>query len=899
MATSNSTPYDILGVKPSDEDLQLRLAYRAQIHELKQDRLKAPKNQKITLEKFQLICRAYETLSDYDKRKLYDEKKQWISNISLSKYTLQQLAAEPDLVSKLKERLQNATLRQINEQDPVTGHTSLYCAARASNVEAVYYLTEHGAEPDRAQKRGSTALHVSAFYGYPEMVRCMLESGADYRMKNSYGNLAENEAFDDNVKHAFIEMKKEPFVQAAADQIDWFKQNINNISHHIDEQYYRQRQTLLHCACKKGYYNLVCWLIEIRFANLDIVDINLNSALHLASYGGHVEIVKYLLDRGINPLLINKWGMTAEQEGIAHGNIITDLFRAIRKRDMFEMAKNGIEWWFKYYFGNNSPDTITEKGVSLLYIACRYGQTLVAKWLLENGANVDIQLTSDSRSTPLHGAVYHGHLSTVELLLSHHADMNIKNQFGETVFENARSDEVKQLLKKNRQNLHDNKFITVHLFGDGKSSGNDALAKVQLDYDANYNDLINAMPASLRDKYNSFSIARRPLNFDEDDATVLSAVCRARYGKTKFVELPLCITAHEKARYIHSGHVISNEVSDYNSREFQGKFISKCKTSSINIKGQSDQIQTFNFGNLCFTFAVNCANKDISIEIQYIFSPNFDTFRLRECVCLFQTRYSNKSDKLNEMPIVSFNDKSNVRLYNWIQSSPYWFAYNTRHIRLPFIGGVHTFIGHVDIIPNALSLPPDMFIQGANGKPFITRQTPVYCQCLKIREHNTKDFPHIAYHGTSISVIPSILMDGLVMPSTVVSNGLRVCPPDNHIARKVSAFGINDFSNGIFLSPSIHYCSDPAYAVSFSNGDQRLLAVLECSVKKNSYGPFPSTVPGYQSHPDDDANALEWRFTNPAAIEIISILFIPVIKSRIEAARLRASKLGVNPNEVT
>jgi ankyrin repeat protein len=899
MAASTSTPYELLGIKSSDNDLQLRLAYRARIHEFKEDRLKGSNNRKITTDKFRLICRAYETLSDYDKRKRYDQNKEWVSNVPLAKYTLQQLAAEPDLASELMNRLKNATLRQINAQDSITGHTPLYCAARACNVDAVYYLTDQGAEADLAQKTGSSALHVSAFYGHPEIVRCLLESGADYRIKNSYGNLAESEAFGDDVQRTFINLKKEPFVQAAADQIDWFKANINNISQHIDEQYYRQRQTLLHCACKKGYYNLARWLIDERSANLDIVDINLNSALHLATYGGHASIVKYLLERGANCLLINKWGMTAEQEGIAHGNIITELFRAVRKLDMFEMAANGVDWWFKYHFGDNSPDAVNKEGASLLYIASRCGRTSVAKWLLENGANVDLQLSTGSRSTPLHSAAYHGHLSTVELLLHHGADANIKNQFGETAFDNARSDEIKKLLKKYCENLQENKIITVHLFGDGKSTGNEPLAKIQLHCDATYNDLIKAMPESLRKKYNSFSIARRPLVFNEDNISVLSAVCRARYGKTKFVELPLCITAHESPRYMHSGHVTSDEVVDYNLREFQSKFISKCKTSSINIKDQPDKTQTFTFGNLSFTFPANCVDEDVSIEVQYIFSPNYDTFHLSECVCLFQTRYCNKGDKLKEMPIVSFSNESNARLYNWIQPSPYWFTYNTKHTRLPFIGGVHAFVRHVDIIPDVLCLPPDMFIQAAINKPFTSRQNPVPCQCLKIREHNSKVFPHIAYHGTSIGVIPSILMDGLVMPSTVVSSGFRVCPPDNHIARGVSAFNIDDFSNGIFLSPSIYYCSDPAYAVTFSDGDQRLIAVLECSLKENSFGAFPCTVPGYVAHPDDNVKAIEWRLTNPAAIEIISILFIPVIKSRIAAARLRANKLGVDPNAVT
>ncbi|CAF4708327.1 unnamed protein product, partial [Rotaria sp. Silwood2] len=215
--------------------------------------------------------------------------------------------------------------------------TVLYCAARVCNIEAVNYLTEHGAEPDLTQRTGSTALHVAAFYGHPEVVRCLLESGADYRKKNAGNNIAEAESSAE-IKLLFADLKKSPFVQAAADQLDWFKNNIDNITQHIDEQYYTQRQTLLHCACKKGYFDLVLWLVKERKANLDIVDINENSPLHLACYGGNLSIVEYLLDKGANPLLLNKWCMIAEQEGSIHGTTITDLFEKMRRRDMFDMA---------------------------------------------------------------------------------------------------------------------------------------------------------------------------------------------------------------------------------------------------------------------------------------------------------------------------------------------------------------------------------------------------------------------------------------------------------------------------------------------------------------------------------------------------------------------------------
>ncbi|CAF4954734.1 unnamed protein product, partial [Rotaria sp. Silwood1] len=295
---SSSKPYEIRGAKRTDNDYELRRAHRVRILEYKKYRLQNPENHKTAAEMFRAFCRAYETLSDHDKRRKYDQNGEWINDIPLDKYTLQQLAAEPELAIELKTRLQNATLRDINAQDSQAGHTALYCAARACSLEAVNCLVELGAEPDLAQRTVSTALHVSAFYGHPEIVRCLLESGADYRKKNADKSTTEDEAYDADVKQIFIDLKNSPFIQVAADQLDWFEHNINNITQHIDEQYYVQRQTLLHCASKKGYIDLIRWLVNERKANLDIVDINLNSALHLAAYGGHKSVVEFLLNQG-------------------------------------------------------------------------------------------------------------------------------------------------------------------------------------------------------------------------------------------------------------------------------------------------------------------------------------------------------------------------------------------------------------------------------------------------------------------------------------------------------------------------------------------------------------------------------------------------------------------------
>jgi ankyrin repeat protein len=894
MGAAAVSPYHLLEVDNTTNDFQLRIAYRAKIHQYNKDRANHSTNPTISDRQFRLICRAYETLSDYDKRKIYADKNEWISELVESKYTLQQLAAEPCLASKLKLRLLNAKLCEIDAQDSITGQTPLYCAARTGNVEAVEYLIEQGADPDLKQRTGSTALHAGSFFGHPNIVRCLLESGANYTVKNTCGNFPEVESFTAPVGAIFTELKCTPFVQAAANQLKWFKDSISDVKQHIDTQYHVQQQTLLHCACKKGHIDLARWLIEERSANIDIVDVNLNSALHLAAYGGHGSLVEYLLDRCANSTLTNKWGMTAEQEGMRHKNTIITLFQSMRERNMFEMAANGADWWFRYYFDDNSPNAIDSNGTSLLYIACRFGQTSVAKWLLEQGADINHQLPGQL-STPLHGAVYHGHKSTVELLLCRGANINLKNHFNATPYDESSSDEIKTLLNQYRTDLLAERYITVHVYGDGSKSGDEPIAKVHLNCHATITNLIEAMPSSLGNAYRWFSVARSPLNRNDDDnkGSLISAVCRARYTNTKFIDSPICLIGYTTPRYINSGYTMRLEYPAQSIREFNGRFIRQRKTTSWCVEAGLKTEREFNIDHVLFKFAPNCIDKTISINIEYILEPDDQQWKLPQCICLFKLEYNDKNDRLNHMPTVIIKNESNVRLYTWITNSAHWFSSSNQPNHLPYIGGLHALIRHVEIIPQKLYLLPEMFIQGTLASPLQSIQHPVPCQYLKICDPDLENFPHTAYHGTSIHVIRSILMDGLVMANTVVSNGKRVCPPPNHISRGLEAFGIKDFANAIFVSPSLHYSSDPVYAVRFSYNDQSMIAVLECRIKDVKFGRFKSTVPAYTAKPGDDLNAIEWRLTNPAYIQITGVLFIPIIESIGKATKARASKLGL------
>jgi ankyrin repeat protein len=687
------------------------------------------------------------------------------------------------------------------------------------------------------------------------------------------------------VKKVFIEFKQIDYVRVAANELDWFLKN--DLKQHQDKEYFAQHQTLLHCASKKGYFDLVRLLVVQRSANMDLVDLNGNSALHFAAFGGHIPIVNYLLKCGCDPTLRNRWGKTAEDEGSKHDNRIIDIFKCMRERDMFEMARTGVNWWFYYYFDKKSKDIIDSNGISLLYYACCFGQYSVAKWLLEHGANVNIQMKDKPKNTPLHGAKFRGHFLIVELLLEYGADINIKNDFGATVFDATISEEVnkdssnkiKELLSQYQRNLNSHKLINVYIYLD-EGNGEEPIVRLQIDHKTVYEDLLQALPENLWNEKCYFSIAGRPLNFEKTKTRVMSAVYCARHATSKLVDTPLRLTLH-KTLLDKTRPQFTRQDNQLEPRQFASIFKKQKESNLFLLKGSFIDTQTFNIYNLTFTFSANCVKNDVTFKITTFCSSDVRNYGLPDAICFFKTTLFNakKSNTLLALPIVSISHQSNARLYTLAMPSSYWFSSETHPNQLPMFGGIHAFIRHIDIIPNKLSLPPDIFIAAALGQPLTSRNTPMPCTCLVLGKRDTKSFPHVAYHGTNIEAVRSILADGLIIPGTITTSGKRINPPKNHIARDVQVFGVPDFAAAIFVSPSVYYSSNPTYARAFSYGGQQLIPVLECSVKRNGFSTNNCTVSSYNAHPSDDLKTIDWRVTDPTNVEVNSVLFIKKIDS--------------------
>ena len=83
---------------------------------------------------------------------------------------------------------------------------------------------------------------------------------------------------------------------------------------------------------------------------------------------------------------------------------------------------------------------------------------------------------------------------------------------------------------------------------------------------------------------------------------------------------------------------------------------------------------------------------------------------------------------------------------------------------------------------------------------------------------------------------------GLKKPGEKDKNGIDIAEQGGHIKRGVEIAGKKDWSQAIFVSPSIFYSADPVYADTVGENSIDYACVVEVLVKPGSFEEFDSTV---------------------------------------------------------
>lgn len=202
------------------------------------------------------------------------------------------------------------------------GITPIYLAARTGDAEVIRALLSRGADANTALPEGETVLMTASKAGNPDAVQALLEGSGEELLG------LENKADPNTVEGwhgqsalmwaaamGYVEVMK-LLIEAGAD-LNLHSQLIDAPQPNPDRRQGgfvyanipKGRFTALHFAAREGQLEAVRALIEAG-ADLDVVDEEGTNALVLATLNGHLDVTGLLLDAGADPNVADNFGRT-------------------------------------------------------------------------------------------------------------------------------------------------------------------------------------------------------------------------------------------------------------------------------------------------------------------------------------------------------------------------------------------------------------------------------------------------------------------------------------------------------------------------------------------------------------------------------------------------------------
>lgn len=359
----------------------------------------------------------------------------------LSRYILGN--ASPENFETVRHAIEVKHIDPKKLKHPETGDTLLHQAVANGSKRIVKLCLRHGIDINVRNKEGRTCLHsitTKAFPGQDQLADYLMRKGASIQIQDEGGNT--------------------PLMEAAA--------------------------------------NGLVGLIDVfsPYADLEVRDLEGNTALHIAALEDHSKIVQMLLEagadkdcrdfagvhplhdlagRGMLPMMATIMSLFSGEGALDlrdhHGR--TPLHYAVAEKQL-DAAEMLIRWgatpsvcdewgrnplWYASRQGNmemlkflldaDCPSQTQDRdtGDTALHCACALGgqgSLDVAKVLLKNGADPNVQnLAGD---LPLHMACRIDDVKLLHLLLFYDSDMNIKNYAGLTPLGEARMHQCKNVL---------------------------------------------------------------------------------------------------------------------------------------------------------------------------------------------------------------------------------------------------------------------------------------------------------------------------------------------------------------------------------------------------------------------------------------------------------------------
>ncbi len=293
-------------------------------------------------------------------------------------------------------------------------------AAKAGDLDAVRALLRQGADVNRAEDDGLTALHWAAIHGDAQMAQMLIVAGANVQAKTRLGAYTPLHMAAENGNVALVRV----LLAARADV---------NVPTAVGT-------TPLMVAAGAGATDVITALVE-NGANPNAKENERgHTPLMFASANDQLAAVKLLLQRGADPNIATRVddlgalsrnggnpdgrNLPANPEARSGGNAPSS--GAAQAPAQRKASTAGVD---RQYLVNELVNA--QGGMTPLHFAARQGYIDVARTLLDAGVNVD-QIKAGDNATPLLIATINGHFDLAAMLLERGANPSIASENGVT-----------------------------------------------------------------------------------------------------------------------------------------------------------------------------------------------------------------------------------------------------------------------------------------------------------------------------------------------------------------------------------------------------------------------------------------------------------------------------------
>ena len=268
-------------------------------------------------------------------------------------------------------------------------------AADKGDVKKIKEVLTQGIDINSTNHAGYTALHRASYHGYFKAVKYLLEAGANVNAKTVDGYTPLDNATSTN----HIQIVKLLISKGAS-----------------FESIRRNKQQPIDIAERKGYTEIVKELLKMKGMYLEDRRQN-GTPLFWAAENNHLDIVLFLLDNGVS---VNKtsFGITPLEIAARKGNseIVNILKKKAGESLFLNAAEGGILQLLKELLLSQkiNINCVNNYGSTALHNASRTNQVKIVKFLLSHGANVSLK--DKGGATPLFWAETKGNKEIISLL---------------------------------------------------------------------------------------------------------------------------------------------------------------------------------------------------------------------------------------------------------------------------------------------------------------------------------------------------------------------------------------------------------------------------------------------------------------------------------------------------